>query len=30
MAMADIPKLGVNNINGAPGVFWDITKDKSN
>lgn len=30
MAMADIPKLGINNINGAPGVFWDITKDPSN
>jgi len=30
MAMADIPKLGVNNINGAYGVFWDITNDKSN
>jgi len=28
--MADIPKLGVNNINGAYGVFWDITNDKSN
>lgn len=30
MAMADIPKFGINNINGAHGVFWDITQDKSN
>lgn len=30
MAMNDIINLGVNNINGAPGVFWDLTDDPAN
>lgn len=30
MAQSDIPKFGLNNINGAAGVFWDITDDPYN
>lgn len=30
MAERDIPKFGINNINGAWGVFWDITDDPYN
>lgn len=30
MAQRDIPNFGINNINGAAGVFWDITDDPYN
>jgi hypothetical protein len=30
MAQSDIPRFGINNINGAAGVFWDITDDPYN